>query len=188
MPYFRAKWAAEQAVASSRRRARRPPAELRLRRRRRRAAALPAHRASRAGDARDRARDAARAADLDRRRRPRRPARARSRGRRRRPVELGGPEAVTWNALWSRMKAALGTRRPAFHIPFWLARGPAALFERMPPALADPRSAPHARGPRQRRLGRRAPRCAASVSTTSSRSTSSCGEPPRSSQRPRHRP
>jgi uncharacterized protein YbjT (DUF2867 family) len=52
-----------------------------------------------------------------------------------RPVELGGPEAVTWSALWARMKAALGTRRPAFHIPFWLARGPAALFERMPPAL-----------------------------------------------------
>jgi uncharacterized protein YbjT (DUF2867 family) len=52
-----------------------------------------------------------------------------------RPIELGGPEAVTWSALWTRMKTALGTRRPAFHIPFWLARGPAALFERMPPAL-----------------------------------------------------
>jgi uncharacterized protein YbjT (DUF2867 family) len=52
-----------------------------------------------------------------------------------RPVELGGPEAVTWSVLWARLKAALGTRRPAFHIPFWLARGPAALFERMPPAL-----------------------------------------------------
>jgi NADH dehydrogenase len=52
-----------------------------------------------------------------------------------RPVELGGPEAVTWSALWRRIKAALGTRRPALHIPFWLARGPAALFERMPPAL-----------------------------------------------------
>ena len=52
-----------------------------------------------------------------------------------RPVELGGPEAVTWSSLWSRLKTALGTRRPAFHIPFWLARGPAAVFERMPPAL-----------------------------------------------------
>lgn len=52
-----------------------------------------------------------------------------------RPVELGGPETVTWSALWRRIKAALGTRRPALHIPFWLARGPAALFERMPPAL-----------------------------------------------------
>jgi uncharacterized protein YbjT (DUF2867 family) len=52
-----------------------------------------------------------------------------------RPIELGGPEAVTWTALWTRMKTALGTRRPTFHIPFWLARGPAALFEQMPPAL-----------------------------------------------------
>ena len=52
-----------------------------------------------------------------------------------RPVELGGPEAVTWSVLWRRIKAALGTRRPALHIPFWLARGPATLFERMPPAL-----------------------------------------------------
>jgi nucleoside-diphosphate-sugar epimerase len=48
------------------------------------------------------------------------------------PVEVGGPQAVTWNELWGRMKAALGTRRPAFHVPFWLARGPAALLERLP--------------------------------------------------------
>jgi len=51
------------------------------------------------------------------------------------PIELGGPEAVTWSELWRRLKAALGTRRPAIHVPFWLARGPAALFERVPPAL-----------------------------------------------------
>ena len=51
------------------------------------------------------------------------------------PIELGGPEAVTWSELWRRVKAALGTRRPAMHVPFWLARGPAALFERLPPAL-----------------------------------------------------
>jgi uncharacterized protein YbjT (DUF2867 family) len=50
-------------------------------------------------------------------------------------VELGGPEAVTWNTLWARIKTALGTRRPSIHVPFWLARGPAALFERVPPAL-----------------------------------------------------
>jgi uncharacterized protein YbjT (DUF2867 family) len=48
------------------------------------------------------------------------------------PIELGGPETVTWNGLWSRMKDALGTRRPAFNVPFWLARGPAALLERLP--------------------------------------------------------
>ena len=51
------------------------------------------------------------------------------------PIELGGPEAITWSELWRRVKAALGTRRPAMHVPFWLARGPAALFERLPPAL-----------------------------------------------------
>jgi NADH dehydrogenase len=51
------------------------------------------------------------------------------------PIELGGPEAVTWSELWRRIKTALGTRRPAVHVPFWLARGPAALFERLPPAL-----------------------------------------------------
>jgi uncharacterized protein YbjT (DUF2867 family) len=51
------------------------------------------------------------------------------------PVELGGPDAVTWSELWRRLKVALGTRRPAVHVPFWLARGPAALFERIPPAL-----------------------------------------------------
>ena len=48
------------------------------------------------------------------------------------PVELGGPETVTWNELWGQMKSALGTRRPALHVPFWLARGPAAMLERLP--------------------------------------------------------
>ena len=51
------------------------------------------------------------------------------------PVELGGPDAVTWSDFWRRLKAALGTRRPSIHVPFWLARGPAAMFERIPPAL-----------------------------------------------------
>jgi uncharacterized protein YbjT (DUF2867 family) len=48
------------------------------------------------------------------------------------PVELGGPQTVTWNELWGRMKSALGTRGPAVHVPFWLARGPAAMLERLP--------------------------------------------------------
>jgi NADH dehydrogenase len=51
------------------------------------------------------------------------------------PIDLGGPEAVTWSDLWRRLKSALGARRPAVHVPFWLARGPAAVFERIPPAL-----------------------------------------------------
>ena len=51
------------------------------------------------------------------------------------PVELGGPDPVTWSDFWRRLKTALGTRRPSIHVPFWLARGPAAMFERIPPAL-----------------------------------------------------
>ena len=70
------------------------------------------------------------------------------------PVELGGPEAVTWNELWGRMKTALGTRRPAINVPFWLARGPAALLERLPsPPLTRDRSGCWKAG--QHRLGRR---------------------------------
>ena len=41
---------------------------------------------------------------------------------------------MTWNVLWRKLKDALGTRRPALNVPFWLARGPAALLERMPSA------------------------------------------------------
>jgi NADH dehydrogenase len=51
------------------------------------------------------------------------------------PFELGGPETVTWSELWRRLKTSLGTRRPTMHVPFWLARGPAALLERIPPTL-----------------------------------------------------
>jgi len=50
------------------------------------------------------------------------------------PIELGGPDAVTWNDLWARLKTALGTRRPALNLPFWLARGPGALLEKLPGA------------------------------------------------------
>jgi uncharacterized protein YbjT (DUF2867 family) len=47
-------------------------------------------------------------------------------------VELGGPDVVDWNEFWSQLKAALGTRRPALHLPFWLMRPPALLLERLP--------------------------------------------------------
>ena len=42
-------------------------------------------------------------------------------------VELGGPDVVDWNGLWGAIKSALGTRRPALHVPAALIR-PAALF------------------------------------------------------------
>jgi uncharacterized protein YbjT (DUF2867 family) len=50
-------------------------------------------------------------------------------------IELGGPDAVTWNDLWGRLRTALGTRRPQLNVPFWLARGPASLLERLPDAV-----------------------------------------------------
>jgi uncharacterized protein YbjT (DUF2867 family) len=47
-------------------------------------------------------------------------------------AELGGPDVVDWNELWLRLKAALGTRRPSLHLPFWLMRPPALVLERLP--------------------------------------------------------
>lgn len=47
-------------------------------------------------------------------------------------VEIGGPDVVDWNGLWERLKHALETRRPALHLPPWLLWGPAALLERLP--------------------------------------------------------
>ena len=39
---------------------------------------------------------------------------------------------VTWNEFWSRLKAALGARRPSVHVPFGLMRVQAAVLERLP--------------------------------------------------------
>ena len=47
-------------------------------------------------------------------------------------VEIGGPDVVDWNEFWSQLKAALGTRRPAVHVPFWFMRPQAAILERLP--------------------------------------------------------
>jgi uncharacterized protein YbjT (DUF2867 family) len=47
-------------------------------------------------------------------------------------AELGGPDVVDWNELWSQLKAVLGTRRPSLHLPFWLMRPPALVLERLP--------------------------------------------------------
>ena len=48
--------------------------------------------------------------------------------------ELGGPEAVTWNEFWARLKTALGVRRPSIHMPFAVMRVQAALTEKLPGA------------------------------------------------------
>ncbi|HEX4930017.1 MAG TPA: complex I NDUFA9 subunit family protein [Gaiellaceae bacterium] len=49
-----------------------------------------------------------------------------------RTFEIGGPDAVTWNEFWSRLKRALGSRRPSLHLPFGLMRAQAAVLEKLP--------------------------------------------------------
>jgi NADH dehydrogenase len=50
-----------------------------------------------------------------------------------RTFELGGPDAVTWNELWQRIRAVLGIRRrPTLHLPTSLMRIPATVTERLP--------------------------------------------------------
>jgi uncharacterized protein YbjT (DUF2867 family) len=51
-----------------------------------------------------------------------------------RTFELGGPDAVTWNEFWQRLKRVLGKRRPSIHVPFGVLRAQATLTERLPGA------------------------------------------------------
>jgi NADH dehydrogenase len=51
-----------------------------------------------------------------------------------RMFELGGPDAVTWNEFWDRLRRVLGVRRPTVHVPFGAMRLQAALTERLPGA------------------------------------------------------
>jgi NADH dehydrogenase len=51
-----------------------------------------------------------------------------------RTFELGGPEAVSWNEFWDRLKRVLGKRRPSVHVPFGLMRVQATVTERLPGA------------------------------------------------------
>jgi NADH dehydrogenase len=46
--------------------------------------------------------------------------------------ELGGPDVVSWNEFWQRLKAALGQRRPSVHVPVSLMRVNALVTERLP--------------------------------------------------------
>lgn len=48
--------------------------------------------------------------------------------------ELGGPDAVTWNEFWDRLKRALGKKWPSIHMPFGVMRVQAALTEWLPGA------------------------------------------------------
>jgi uncharacterized protein YbjT (DUF2867 family) len=49
-----------------------------------------------------------------------------------RTFELGGPEAVTWNEFWERLKRVRGSRRPSVHVPIGLMRINALVTERLP--------------------------------------------------------
>jgi NADH dehydrogenase len=46
--------------------------------------------------------------------------------------ELGGPDVISWNEFWERLKRAHGIRRPSLHIPVGLMKVNALLTERLP--------------------------------------------------------
>ena len=49
-----------------------------------------------------------------------------------RTFELGGPDVVTWDEFWRRLRAALRVRRPLVHVPVPVMRVQATLFEALP--------------------------------------------------------
>jgi len=46
--------------------------------------------------------------------------------------DLGGPDRVTWNEFYDRLKRTLGKRRATLHVPLGLMRAGAALAEKFP--------------------------------------------------------
>jgi NADH dehydrogenase len=49
-----------------------------------------------------------------------------------RTFELAGPDVLDWNEFWDRLKQALGVRRPSVHVPMRLMRLQAPLLELLP--------------------------------------------------------
>jgi uncharacterized protein YbjT (DUF2867 family) len=49
-----------------------------------------------------------------------------------RTFEIGGPDVVTWNEMWERLKRTLRVRRPSVHLPMGLMRAQAVVLERLP--------------------------------------------------------
>jgi uncharacterized protein YbjT (DUF2867 family) len=50
-----------------------------------------------------------------------------------RTFEVGGPDIVSWNEFWQRLRVQLGIRRrPTMHLPTGLMKIPAVLTERLP--------------------------------------------------------
>jgi uncharacterized protein YbjT (DUF2867 family) len=46
--------------------------------------------------------------------------------------ELGGPDVVSWNEFWTRLKTVRGMRRPSIHVPVSVMRVNALVTERLP--------------------------------------------------------
>ena len=46
--------------------------------------------------------------------------------------ELGGPDVVSWEEFWQRLKRVLGLRRPSIHVPMSVMRANALVTERLP--------------------------------------------------------
>ena len=70
-----------------------------------------------------------------------------------RTFELGGPEAVSWNEFWERLKRVLGVRRPSVHVPFSLMRD-AGDGDRAPAGRAGVARPAHDAGARRQRRHR----------------------------------
>jgi NADH dehydrogenase len=51
-----------------------------------------------------------------------------------RTFEIGGPDAVTWNELYARIRKTLDVRRGTVHVPVGLVRAAAFFVERLPRA------------------------------------------------------
>jgi NADH dehydrogenase len=49
-----------------------------------------------------------------------------------RTFELGGPDVVSWNEFWARLKQVKGIRRPSVHVPIGLMKINALVTERLP--------------------------------------------------------
>jgi NADH dehydrogenase len=49
-----------------------------------------------------------------------------------RTFELGGPDVLSWNEFWERLKRTRRIRRPSIHVPVRLMRVNALLTERLP--------------------------------------------------------
>ena len=55
--------------------------------------------------------------------------------------EIAGPDAVTWDEVYDRIKRRLGKRRPTFHMPMGVARAGAFVVEKLPTSFPLSRDA-----------------------------------------------